>query len=389
MVILWICLGSARASASPVAVLAAPASTGGDSLVRKLLDRLEALQVRQDSFYYAGTFPTRRAWGGSPWAKKGDNSIFYTGLIVFTLQQLKPLLREDERIRCDSITARALRAYGHFRNPSGRPTYNFWPTDHPAFFPNAAFLSHFEKAKKITDDLDDTSILWMGSGIPDSTAKRLKTLMGKHAAGSERRSHSSYRVFRDLPAYSAWFGIKTSVEFDAGVLSNILYFVYAAGLTRDVHDSASLRFLQYVLEKRKYWTDPAFASVYYPRTPVLMYHLGRFMGRFAPDSLEPFRPRLKTDVHTALEQSRDNMDRVILGTTLIRLGDTTSLPPPPVADVERDRFVFYIANISSLFPNPIRRLGLHLPAFIFRFYCPAYNDALLLEYLVLRRERGL
>lgn len=383
MVILLVCLGSTGASASP-----------GDSLlVGRLLDRLSALQARQDSFYYAGTFPTRRAWGGSPWAKKADNAIFYTGLIVFTLQQLRPLLREDERVRCDSIVTRALTAYVHFRNRNGRPTFNFWPTDRPVFFPNSTLLSRFKRTKQITDDLDDTSILWLGAGIPDSTARRLKALMGAHAAGPGRVSRSSYRVFRDLPAYSAWFGVKTSIEFDAGVLCNILYFVYATGLETDAHDSASVRFLEYVLEKRKYWKDPAFASVYYPRTPVLIYHLGRLMGRFAPGGLEPFRPQLKTDAHTALGHSRDNMDRVILGTTLIRLGDTTGLPEVPRTlrpeDVERDGFVFYIANISSLFPNPIRRLGLHLPAFIFRFYCPAYNDALLLEYLVLRRAQGL
>lgn len=369
----------------------ASAGPGDSVLIARFLDRLCAQQVRQDSFYYAGMFPTLRAWEGDPGGRKPDNSIFYTGLIVFTLQELRPLLRGEERVRCDSIVARALRVYPHYRNAEGRPTYNFWPTDHPVFFPNSFLLDHF-KNKQITDDLDDTSILWLGEGIPDSTARKLKALMGAHAAGPGRRARNSYRAVQDLPAYSAWFGVRTPIEFDAGVFCNVLYFIRAAGLETDVHDSASVRFLAYVLQKRKYWKDPAFASSYYPRTPVLIYHLARLMGRFSVDGLDAFRPPLRADARAALGASGDRMDEVILGTSLIRLGDTTALPEVPhdlwPEDVEEDPFVFYIANISSLFPNPVRRSVLHSPTFIYHFYCPAYNDALLLEYLVLRRSLG-
>jgi hypothetical protein len=355
-----------------------------DSLVSRLLDRLEALQVRQDDFFYPGTFPTLRAWGGTPGTLKEDNSIFYTGLVVFTLRQLRPLLSEAERGRCDSILARAVRAYPYYRNTRGRPTYNFWPTAHPVFFPHSLVLDHF-KGKDITDDLDDTSILWMGEGIPDSTAHALKALMEAHAGGPGRPARSSYRAVRDLSAYSAWFGVKTPTELDAGVLCNVLYFVRASGLRLTVQDSATEQFLRYIVAERKYWKDPAFASTYYPRTPVLLYHLSRLMGRFTIDSLEPYRPQLIQDTRRSLARARDGMERVILATALMRLGDTATTVATS-DDMEGDEFPFYIANISSLFPRPIRRLTLHAPFCIFHFYCPAYNDALVLEYLVLRRS---
>lgn len=358
------------------------AAGGADSTIARLLDRLEALQVRQDAFFYAGTFPTTRAWGGTPGWQKEDNSIFYTGLIVFTLRQLRPMLDAPERTRCDSIVSRALTAYAHYRNRRGRPTYNFWPTEHPVFFPNSTILARF-KDKDITDDLDDTSILWMGEGIPDSTARILKALMDGHAGGPAR---NSYRVVRSLPAYSAWFGVKTPTELDAGVLCNVLYFVRAEGLPYARPDSASEQFLRYIVAERKYWKDAAFASTYYPRTPVLLYHLSRLMGRFTIDSLEPYRPQLIADARRAMDQTHHPMDRVILATSLMRLGDTATVEPP--ADPDGVRYPFYIANLASLFPRTLRRLALRAPFSIYHFYCPAYNDALVLEYLVLRRSRS-
>lgn len=366
--------------------VAAPA----DSAVARLLDRLEALQVRQDGFFYAGTFPTTRTWGGTPGWQKEDNSIFYTGLIVFTLRQLRPMLEAPERIRCDSIIARALRAYPRYLNARGRPTYNFWPTDHPVFFPNSTILAQF-KDKDITDDLDDTSILWMGEGIPDSTAHILKALMEAHAGGPARPARGSYKAVRDLPAYSAWFGVRTPTELDAGVLCNVLYFVRFAGLRFTAADSATKQFLRYIVAERKYWKDPAFASTYYPRTPVLIYHISRLMGRFTIDSLEPYRPQLIADARRAMADTHSAMDRVILATALMWLGDTVTADTATVglpADPDAERFPFYIANLASLFPRMFRRLALHAPFSIYHFYCPAYNDALVLEYLTLRRSRS-
>ena len=341
-------------------------------------------QVRHDGFYYAGTFPTVRAWAATPGTVKADNSIFYTGLIVWTLTTLRPRLAPAERAVCDSIIARAMGAYPHYRNRSGRPTYNFWPTERPVFFPNSFILHHFKDSKQIADDLDDTSILWMGEGIPDSTARRLKALMDAHAGGPDRRARSTYRAVGGLPAYSAWFGVKTPSELDAGVLCNVLYFVGISGLTPDRHDTASAQFLGYVLANRKYWTDPAYASTYYPRTPVLIYHFARLLGHY-PNGLEAYIPALRDDARKALAIAKDPMDKVILGTALLQLGDTAAEVRPP-QDPEQDPFLFYIANISSLFQNPIRRIFLHSPLCIYHFYCPAYKEDLLLEYLVIKRS---
>lgn len=370
--------------------------------IDSLLGRLSAAQMRHDGMFLVGTFPTLRSWAATPGDLKADNSIFFTGLIVFTLRNLEPYLTPEERILCDSIRARGIRSFPHYANRHGAPTYNFWPSDRPVFFPHSRVLGMFKESKRIADDLDDTSILWMCMDLPDSTARRLKTLMDEHAGGAAtsggspaggRHSRNTYAAVRDLPAYSAWFGVKTPLEFDAGVMANVLYFVYTEGLTPEVQDSAGLSFLQFILSHRKYWTDPAYASTYYPRTPLLIYHFARLIGRFHPEALMPYVPRLKEDARLALSVAVDPLDKLILRTALLRLGDTTALPslpgdtmglPSPSRNVGTE--VFYIANIASLFPNPIRRMFLHSPLCIYEFHCPAYNDALLLEYLVLRRN---
>ena len=352
--------------------------------------------MRHDGMFLAGTFPTLRSWAATPGDLKADNSIFFTGLIVFTLRNLEPYLTPEERILCDSIRARAVRAFPHYANRHGAPTYNFWPTDRPVFFPHSRVLGLFKESKRIADDLDDSSILWMCMDLPDSTGRRLKMLMDEHAGGGGRspagggrspaggrRSRNTYAAVRNLPAYSAWFGVKTPLEFDAGVMANVLYFVYAEGLTPDIHDSAGLTFVQYILSHRKYWTDPAYASTYYPRTPLLIYHFARLIGRFHPAMLMPCVPQLKADARRALLEARDPLDKLILETALLRLGDTTGLAQPEGSAGDE---VFYIANIASLFPNPIRRMFLHSPLCIYEFHCPAYDDALLLENWVLRRN---
>ena len=368
-------------------------SQGPDSLmIGKLLDRIGSQQVKQDGFYYAGMFPTLRSWSATPADVKTDNSIFFTALVVFTLRQMSPYLRGEEQEAGDSIMARGIRSYVHYRNRKGLPSYNFWPTDRATFFPHSVFLDRLKDSKQITDDLDDTSIMDLGTGLEDSTARKLKALMAAHANGTSSRIRNTYKQVKELPAYSAWFGRKTPIEFDAGVFCNVLYFVYANNLALNAQDSASIRFLAYVLKNRKYMGDAAYASSYYPRSPILIYHLSRLLGRFPVADLEEYKPRLRADARALLARTKDPMDRVILGTSLLRLGETTGLPDISsdlsFLSVERDPFVFYIANLSCLFPNPIRRLFLRSPLCIYHFYAPTYNDALLLEYLVLRRQMG-
>jgi hypothetical protein len=49
-------------------------------------------------------------------------------------------------------------------------------------------------------------------------------------------------------------------------------------------------------------------------------------------------------------------------------------------------FVFYQARAASQMSNPFKRILLNFNMLNYHFFCPAYNKALLLEYLVERNK---
>ncbi|MGH2644726.1 MAG: hypothetical protein ACRDE2_12305, partial [Chitinophagaceae bacterium] len=192
------------------------------SKIDSLLHQIGTLQVKTDDFYYAGSFPTYRRYGVSPKLKE-DNDVFFTGLIAFTLKELKPDLAPSQRIICDTIIQRATRSYVHFKNVHDLPTFNFWRSEPPLVFPHSWFLNHFNNTKNLPDDLDDTSIFWLSMNPSDSLVRLIKELMGLHANDETMKIRNTYKKYRRYPAYSTWFGKKMPVDFDFCVLCNVLY----------------------------------------------------------------------------------------------------------------------------------------------------------------------
>ncbi|MFM6924937.1 MAG: hypothetical protein ACKOU7_05495, partial [Ferruginibacter sp.] len=82
--------------------------------------------------------------------------------------------------------------------------------------------------------------------------------------------------------------------------------------------------------------------------------------------------------------------RIILRTSLLRLGASVpELTIDSIADFEKTDhrdFVFFQARASFAQPTPIKQVFLHWNYLIYSFYCPTYNKALWLEYLVLRNN---
>lgn len=354
-----------------------------------LLFRIRKMQVRQDDFYFAGTFPTYRRYGGTGCVKK-DNAVFFTGLIAFTLRQLRPSLTAAEQRVCDSIIRLACSSYGHFRNAGGAPTFNFWPVAPPVVFPNSWFLGHFNETNNLPDDLDDTSVLWLSEDTPDSIVRLVKELMALHANGQHAHwIRNTYRDYRDLPAYSTWFGVKMPIDFDFCVLCNVLYFVYHYRLPLNAHDSASIELLRRMIVSSEYITAPAYISPHYGRTPLLLYHAARLLGAFSIPALDTLKPRLLTEAKHCYARAGSWLDSVLLSTAVMRLGGEP-LPVPPMDDAAGIwKTSFFVASFSALMPDVWKRLLLNNQLIKYYFFCPAYRYTLYLENLVLRREAVL
>ena len=94
-------------------------------------------------------------------------------------------------------------------------------------------------------------------------------------------------------------------------------------------------------------------------------------------------PSVGTDV-----ANKNVTDKIILQTALMRWGvtdfKTIQLDADKLFDtIENNDFIFYTADLSGNLTNPLRKWLISTKVLRFNFYCPAYNDALFLENLLL------
>lgn len=359
------------------------------ALATRLLQRIEQLQVKESSVFPKGIFPSYRTYALNKDRDKADVNAFFTGLICFTLRDLKPRLSPAQRVIVDSIISRAGIVYDKFKNRRGRPTYNFWPTDTVKIFPNAGWLNRFNRQQSLPDDLDDTVIFLLAQNAPDSTARKVHALMQAYTNFGQAKIRNTYRSYRGIKAYSTWFGKKMPVDFDFCVQSNVLYFVQRYGLPWQAGDSASLQLIEKVVGERKYMEHASYVSPHYQLSSVILYHLSRLMSVRPIPALEKYRAQLIQDAEDLLNRNKNFMEQVILQTALLRWG---TQPAPQIIRTnqslleltEENNFIFFIANMASILPNPLKQWMAVFGKF--DYDCDAYNDLLLLENILLSRD---
>ncbi len=374
-----------------VLILCISSGYANDSLVMtRLLNRINQLQSKESGVFPKGIFPSYRLYALNKNREKADINIFFTGLISLTLQDIKPQLSGLQQKLADQIISYSLPVYAKFQNQKGRPTYNFWPTDTPKIFPNAGWMNIFDKTQALPDDLDDTVIMLLAMNAPDSIAKQVHALMQQFTNKGEKPVRNTFKDFRSIGAYSTWFGKKMPVDFDVCVLANVLYFVQRYNLTWTAADSASLQLIEKVLTEKKHITDAPYVSPHYSRLPNILYHISRLMLVRPIQSLEKLKPQLIADAMDALAKGNGFMDDVILSTSLLRWGvQPTAIKSYEAGSIdeliEDGSFSFFIANMASMLPDPLKQwMG---GAGVGKFYydCVAYNNMLVLEYLALNK----
>ena len=360
-----------------------------DSLVHQVLLRISQLQSQGDKYFLKGVMPTYRDYEKNHNDIKPDNTIFTTGVVVFILNKLRPQLSEADKIICDSIAQRAYPSFEKYKNKKGRLTYNFWRTDTLDIVPNNGIAGLLMSKKTLPDDVDDTVMLLMALGISDSVANEVHALLQNYANTKIKTINNTYKAFKKIPAYSTWYGKKVGIDFDVCVLSNVLYFIKLHNINFTASDNASVDIITKVLDKNYHQTDAAYVAPYYPTTPLILYHVSRLIAIKNPiASLEKYKPQLIADAKKCYSKSTNIIEKIILQTTLMRLGET-QLQPLIIngnnlfSQLENNGFIYFIANMGSYFKNPYKRLISNSGIFKYNYYCPAYNDALFLENLLL------
>jgi hypothetical protein len=359
------------------------------ALITALIKDIEASQVKQDGEFYRGMFPAYRESAGFPHNYQPDNNIFFTAITAFTLNKLTDQLTGDDKERTVRIVKNATAAYPYYRNTSGKPYYSFWPANAP-ILPHAFFINRLTGILAQGDDSDDSVMILLAGENNEDDNTALKEKLIEVGNLKKRRIKSTFKKYRNIPAYSTYLGEKMHPDFDLGVQCNILYFNFEKKLPLVKEDSATIYLLSEILRNREYMTRPVYISPSYIRPAILIYHIARLMGAFDIDMLDLYRSQLIDDAARLLAKATNTMDQIILRTALIRLGaEVPDLAINSIANFERtdqSSFVFFQARAAFAQPTPVKQIFLHWNYLIYSFYCSAYNEALCLEYLVLKNK---
>lgn len=343
--------------------------------VAQILSRIVGLQSAE------GLFPSKRVnevWG----YKRLDTNLFFTAITFFTLKNSCSHLPSAQRQAIDALGERARSAYDRFRNKDGLKTYNFYPTRPSQHFPNGYVFRHF-KHFQLPDDADDTALVYLTTHPTPENLLWLKNKLAQHANPAHSTAPTTFADCQQLTAYATWFGKHMPIEFDACVLSNVLYAIYYYDLPRNQHDADSLWFLRWIVETDRYRTHPFRCAHNYATTSLIIYHIARFMAAFDPSELRSIGPKLVADAYLELGRATNQMDKLLLAISLLRLGQNP--PSIDLSGIERyfDGFYFFRAGLLSAYPQPWLYRHAHRPFWHIGWECEAHNWALVLEYRVL------
>jgi hypothetical protein len=349
-----------------------------------LIAQIASLQTSQSGLFQAGMFPAYRVqpqWMGY---HRADNNVFLTACTLFTLQSIREQVSPQSQRLIDQMTEWARAAYPLFQNKDGLDTYNFWPTKPSRHFPNGRLLHRFDHFR-IPDDVDDTAMVMLTDPPPRETLLWLKNKLTQHANGPRLTIRNTFPEYRNLQAYSTWFGKDMPIDFDACALSNLLYLIHQHNLPRNEHDTDSLALLADLVRTGRYVREPFRCAPHYARTPLILYHLVRLLTAFYPPELVAVQDQLLTDTRNQLAGVTHPMDRLILSTTLLRLGYKPKSLELEGIEKSFGTFHFFVAGMLTAYEHSLLNLLAQWPFWHMRWVCEAHCRALVAEYLVVEK----
>jgi len=284
-----------------------------------ILKRISEFQVAQkDGIYEKGVFPSQRIKSNKNKVFE-DNNIFFTGLILYTLKSLQDSLQVDNRNTIDSIFNNSLDAFKYYKSRDGRISYNFYqihPKENP--FPNTNFLPN-SSHRKLADDLDNTSILYLAMNATDSLNQAIKKLMVEY---SKRDLYTStFKEYRKSEVYKTWFAKKKNQDVDICVLSNILLFVFEKKIALDPIDSTSINLIKSSIQQNLHLKKEHLIAPHYQNAAINLYHIARLISTADYPLLNELRTKIINDIHQELTLVDNLMAKVILLSSLFRLGE--------------------------------------------------------------------
>jgi hypothetical protein len=354
-----------------------------------LLTKIQSLQQANTGFP-PGIFPSTRVYAYNKNNIKNDPNVFFTGLIVLTLKKYQKQCTPYQQSVINQIAKDAMVSAALFKNKQGRDTYNFWRTDTPQIFPNAGWLNTFDKSQSLPDDFDDTVILLWAQEVARELAAAIHDTMQLFANTKGKTVKNTLKAFETLPAYSTWFGKKMPIDFDMAVLCNVLSFVNAYNLKWTSSDTASLQLITTAIQNNWHIGKANFIAPHYAKPAVILYHIARLLDAGKQQNIEALmalKPSLLHSADSLLAKSVDPLETVLLQSARLHFGGTNNVDASNIvtaqtidpAAIEQSTYPFFIANMASMLPSPLKRPLSKLAFAKFEYRCPAYNLALLWE----------
>jgi hypothetical protein len=201
---------------------------------------------------------------------------------------------------------------------------------------------------------------------------------------------TTYKIYKNDGAYSTWFGKKFPVVFDVSVMCNVLTFIQENNLEWTKADSASLQYILKTIQRNDIVKHPTFVSPYYGNTSIILYHLARLMSIRRINELEVIKPQLISLANQQLQLSQNFFEKIMLSSALIKWDQhphRLNINIQEFKSVEQNNLPFFIGNIPSYFKQPWKENFIGLRLLMYNHYCPAWNDCLLLEYLLLSKNQ--
>ncbi|HRN46792.1 MAG TPA: hypothetical protein PK110_03880 [Niabella sp.] len=351
--------------------------------VSAILNKIDSIQKRPERDMTYGLFNTHRKNLFLFSKPKTDNNAFYTGLVVNVLRVYKDKLDSNDNRLADSIINRALPAFKKFKHKKGKPSYFFWAVDTPRHFPNS-FLEKITTEKRfLPDDADCSAILLEAANASDIEKEEAHALFQKYAGSKKRKPIGSQKKYRKYDAYSTWLGYAIAPDYDMCVHTNILRFVDKNRLDWTAVDSATAALLAALVEDRKHISQPGFVAPYYGRTSIILYHLSRWMKENQNGWMSSLKPELVEQAKYFLNGTKSQLEVILLRTALLWWNE--DIDSPLQIDNEKlmnDKVAFFRGNVGSYLSAPVKRVANKVGLFTFNFYCPSFNEALLLQYLM-------
>ena len=315
--------------------------------------------------------------------RRPDTNVFFTAITVFTLNNIKEKLSQSSQNLVGQITEKATKSYDLFKNKDGLNTYNFFQTNPSKHFPHGNLLHRFNHFK-IPDDIDDTAMIYMTLPHTKKDAKWLQDKLITHSNNHKQQIKNTFPEYKNLNAYSTWFGKDMYIEFDACALSNIIYCQLYFGLELDEYGQDSVKYIQQTILSNQYIKQPFRVAHQYARTPLIIYHVMRLMNKFYIPELEICREKLESDILYYLKKEGLSLwDKIVLETSLRNKNVVEVKPTVELLDDVKTDYPFFFAGLLTAYENPLLYKLSSSKLFHINWTCEAHSLALLAEWMVI------